>query len=436
MKTILALIAKEYRLFWSDKVAVSLTFIIPILLIMIWGSIFGNVGSGPRSLRLAFLNQSTAPVARKIETVLDTTKTFLLVKSFKDERGNTVNFDTTTIRDYVRKGSAPAALVIPADAFTDTSSGLKLKLYYDPKNDMEIQLIRGVLRQTIMSQIPSVFVQSMQRQALQFLGADSGLAFNDAIASVVGEYFDIDPGRVKMPIPNDTVFNIGADGEGGSAFFGSLVAFDEEQLVGKEIANPWATRSVGGWAIMFLMFTLTASASSLFDEKKSGVVLRILASPVSRVNILWSKYVFNMSLGFLQLIVLFGAGAVLFSIDIFSNFGNLLLIVAAAAAACTSFGMLLAAVSKTSAQANGLGTFLILAMSSIGGAWFPTSFMPDFIQTISKGTIVYWAMDGFLQVLWRGLGTVDILDNLGILFGIAALITAFSVWRFKKGHVF
>jgi ABC-2 type transport system permease protein len=143
-----------------------------------------------------------------------------------------------------------------------------------------------------------------------------------------------------------------------------------------------------------------------------------------------------MSLGFIQLIVLFVFGSLLFKIDILSNLLNLVLIVTAAAMACASFGMLLSAVSKTSSQANGLGTFLILAMSSIGGAWFPTSFMPGFIQTFSKLTIVYWSMDGFLQVLWRGAPLADILPNLGILLGIAALITALSVLQFKKGHVF
>jgi ABC-2 type transport system permease protein len=187
---------------------------------------------------------------------------------------------------------------------------------------------------------------------------------------------------------------------------------------------------------MFLLFTLTASASSLFDEKKSGVVLRILASPISRVQILWSKYLFNISLGFLQLLVLFTAGAVLYQIDVVSHLLNLVLIITAAAAACTAFGMLLAAVSKTQAQANGLGTFLILAMSSVGGAWFPTSFMPDYIQAISKITLVYWSMDGFLQVLWRGVSTLELFPNVAVLLGMASIITLISVWQFKKGHVF
>lgn len=414
----------------------SLTFIIPLLLIMLWGSIFGNANSGPDNLRLVFVNLSTAPIARKIEAMLDTTKAFRLIKTYKDDQGREIAFDTTSAKEYIRKGNASAGLVVPANAFVDTSIGLKLKFYYDPKNEMEMQMINGLLRQTIMSQLPGVVVQGIQRQALNYLGLDSGKLFNNAIANLVSKYFKIDPQKVLTPLTSRIDSFTSGSQNAGSSLFKNILQLEEEQLVGKEVANPWATRSVGGWAMMFLLFTLSHSASSLFDEKKNGVVLRLLASPISRVQILWSKYLFSMSLGFIQLLVLFVGGAFLFKIDIFSNFPNLLLIIAAAAMACASFGMLLAAVSKTAAQANGLGTFLILAMSSVGGAWFPVSFMPSYIQTFSKITLVYWSMDGFLQVLWRNAGTVDILLNIGVLLGIAAVITSISIYQFKKGHVF
>ena len=435
MNAILALIRKEYRLFWSDKVAVSLTFLIPIGLIAIWGSIFGNLGSGPTNLRLAFLNQSPAPIAKKIEHVLDTTRTFLLVRTYSDDNGKETLFDSSSIQDYVRRGSAAAALVIPPDAFSDTSFGMKLKFYYDPKNDMEMRVIQGVLTQTVISQVPGLFVKGIQQRAVKFLGFDSGAAFNRSIARTVNRYFNVDTNRILSSL-SDTSFVFGSSSASGGNFFKNILDFQSEQLVGKDVSNPWATRSVGGWAIMFLMFTLTASAASLFEEKQSGVVLRILASPISRAHILWSKFIYNVSLGCIQLAVLFVFGAIMFKIDIVSHIVNLACIVLAAAMACTAFGMLLSAVSTTQAQARGLGTFLILAMSSIGGAWFPVSFMPSYIQAVSKVTIVYWSMDGFLKVLWRGAPFVDSLPNLGILLAIAGIVAVFSLWRFRRGHVF
>jgi ABC-2 type transport system permease protein len=205
---------------------------------------------------------------------------------------------------------------------------------------------------------------------------------------------------------------------------------------GGNVKSPMAARNVGGWAVMFLLFALSSSATSLFDEKKAGLYQRLLSAPVRRTDILWSKYLFGILLGIVQLTALFAAGWLLFGLDIFSNFGNLLLICFAAAAACVSFGMLLAAIAPSSAAVSGLGTFLILTMSAIGGAWFPTSFMPEAIQQLSRLSLVYWAIDGFLKVLWANCTTAELLPTLAILLGIAAVVNAFSIWRFKRGNIF
>ncbi len=436
MRTVWLLLQKEYRLFWSDRVAVALTFLIPIILIALWGAIFGNADSGPTNLRLAFLNNSPAPIARRIERVLDTTRVFSLVRSFKDDQGKVVPFDTASIRQYVRKGNAAAALIIPEDAYTDTSSGLRLIMEYDPRNDMEMQLIQGVLLRTLFGQMPEVMMQSGQRSARRFLGNDSGKAFNNDIARTVGRYFHVDVNKVLNVQLNDSTPLFGGGEGGGENFFDNILRLEKRQVVGEDIANPWATRSVGGWAMMFLLFMVNASSTSLFDEKQSGVMLRLLASPVSRAQILWSKYLHNFSLGTLQLCILFVTGALLFRIDIVTNAFNLVVVMLASAAACTAFGMLLASVSKTPGQARGLGTLLILAMSSVGGAWFPTSFMSPAIQTLGKASIVTWSMDGFLQVLWRRAGLGDIAADLGVLMAMAAVITIFSLWRFNKGDLF
>ncbi len=437
MKTVLSLIKRDYILYWHDKPAVSLTFLVPIVLIYLFGSIFGGSNNTPTGIKLAFINNSDSKIAKKLESVLDTTKAFRLVKNYTDDKGNTVAFDTNSVKDYVKKGNAIAALVLPKDAFTDTSTSFRIKFYYDPKNEMEMQVVEGLLQQTIMSQMPNVFMASMQHKAETYLGMDKGMSFNRKIASLVSEYYGIDTAKIlKWTTYNFSDSAMSDTSKSKANFFSDLLQLDKEQVVGKEINNPNATRSVGGWAMMFLLFALTGSSTSLFDDNKSGVILRILSAPVSRVHILWSKYLYNISLGCIQLAVLFLAGSVFFGVDIFSNVFNLILIIIAAAAASTAFGMLLASISKTAAQANGLGTFLILTMSAVGGAWFPTFILPPFVQVFSKFTIVYWSMEGFLDVLWRGANTAEILPYVGILLGIAAVVNVFSVWRFKKGNLF
>ena len=433
MRIIIQLIKKDFTHFLKDKVALSLTFIVPMVLIALFGSVFGGAGDFEK-LALGFINQSTSSVGKRIESTLDTTKTFKLIKTFKNDKGEIVNYDSNTIKNAVISGRFSAAIVLPEDAFTDTSGSLKIKYYYDPKNDMESQIIEGVLQQTIMQSIPEVFTQSLNKKSESVLGKDSGKMFNSEINKVVSKYFDVDTADIFGNInstksksdTNKSEFNI----------FDNMLNMEKHQLVGKNVSNSMATRNVGGWAMMFLLFSLSAAARSLFEEKQTGVMIRLLSSPVTRTQILWSKYLYNMAIGILQLTVLFLCGALLFKIDIFSNFHNLILLIIASSIACTAFGMFLASFTKTSAQANGLGTLLILTMSAVGGSWFPVSMMPEIIQFFSRFTITYWSVEGFIAVLWRGLGFFELLRYLGMLLGIGLVVNIISYFNFRRGKIF
>jgi len=208
------------------------------------------------------------------------------------------------------------------------------------------------------------------------------------------------------------------------------------QVAGKDVKSPMATLLVGGWAMQFLLFAVTASATALFREKEHGIFQRVLSAPVTRADILWSKFLYGICLGLIQLVVLFLAGHLLYGIEIGRYLPLLVLVCVFAAAACTSFGMLIAAVSPTPESARGLSTFAILLMCAVGGAWFPVSFMPEFIQKFSKLTLVYWSMEGFSQVLWAHDSLSDLLPTLGYLSLITAVVMGISVWRFSRGRIF
>ncbi|MFZ4589613.1 MAG: ABC transporter permease, partial [Ignavibacteria bacterium] len=255
----------------------------------------------------------------------------------------------------------------------------------------------------------------------------------------ISKYFKVDTSEIYGNMNKGTT-NKSTDTtkstKGGFNMFDNMLNLEKYQLVGKQVTNPMATRSVGGWAMMFLLFSLAGASRSLFEEKQSGVMIRLLSSPVTRTQILWSKYLYNMSIGIIQLVVLFFGGMLLFKIDVLSNFGNLFLLIIASSIACTAFGMFLASFTKTSAQANGLGTLLILTMSAVGGSWFPVSMMPETIQFFSKFTITYWSIEGFQAVLWRGSGFVEILPYLGTLLGIGIVVNVISYINFKRGNIF
>lgn len=439
MRTVLILLGNELRRFLHDKAALSLTFLVPVILIYIFGHVFGVTegGSGPSGIPIAVVSETNAPVAATITDALRKEKAFKVLTTEKQGEKE-VPLTEARVREQMHTGSLRFALIFPPDTESDERFGLKLKFLNNPRNEIETQTVTGLVQKTIYTSAPQALLVSLQKKGVNVIGQENFDRFNRSLANAVAQAFGGNADEIYANLSAGKIdLSGGTSATGGdSSLFDSLIKIETEQVGGRQVKSSMATRSVGGWAIMFLLFSLSGAATSLFDEKKAGLFQRLLAAPVRRTHILWSKYLFGMLVGLVQLSALFLAGRLLFGIDITTNLGNLLLICLATSIACVSFGMLLAAIAPTSAAANGLGTFLILTMSAIGGAWFPTSFMPEFIQKLSRLTIVYWSLEGFIKVLWTNCTTLELLPTLGILLGIAAIVNTFSIWRFNHGQIF
>jgi ABC-2 type transport system permease protein len=444
MHPIFVLLRKDFALFFRDRAAVSLTFLVPFALIYLFGQVFGvnRKDSGPAGIAFAVVNQSADPAAARLVDALKAEKTFRVITQFVNPDQTTRPLAEPDLLPLMRANRFRFALVIPPDLLAGDRIGLHLKFLTDPLNDIETQMVTGILQKTIFSNVPQLIGRSWQARARQYLGSQNAHDLNHRMADVITSFYGGDRDEMVRRMESGDFGLSGLNGTKDSDtapaanVFSRLVRIDTEQVAGQDVKSPQATRLVGGWAMQFLLFALSASAIALFYEKDQGLFRRILSAPVSRAHILWSKFLYGVCLGLIQLVVLFFAGRVLFGIDIAPHLGPLVVVCAFAAAACTAFGMLLAAVAPSAESARGLATFLILLMSAIGGAWFPVSFMPEFIQHLSKLTLVYWSMAGFTQVLWAHASPVELLPTLGILAAMTAAVLAIAAWRFNKGRIF
>ncbi len=443
MHPIPVLVRKDFALFLKDKASISLTFIVPFALIYLFGQIYhvNSSDPGPSGIPVAVVNQSDNPAAARLVDALKAEKTIKVLTNFTNPDKTTRPLTEDDLRPMMHDDAFRFALVIPSDLVRTDDIGVHLKTYSNPRNAVEAGTVEGILQKTLFSKVPELLGQSLQARARSSIGAERLDQFNASVASAVAGTFGGDEAEIKARRSGGDLWfrNIGgaAAGTRGSAdVLSRIVKIDDVQVEGKGVKSPMATLLVGGWAMQFLLFAVTASATALFREKEHGIFQRVLSAPVTRGDILWSKFIYGICLGLAQLGVLFLAGHVLFGIEIGGQVWLLGLVCVFAAAACTSFGMLIAAISPTPESARGLATFVILFMCAIGGAWFPVSFMPEFIQRFSRLTLVYWSMEGFSQVLWARSTLAELLPTLGWLSLITAAVMGFSVWRFNRGRIF
>ncbi len=444
MRTVLVLVRKDFALFFRNKAALSLTFLVPFALIWLFGLVFGvnRSDSGPSDIPLAVVNASADPGAQGLVKALQAEKTFRVITTLDTGGGTERPLVEDDLKALMRANRFRFAVVIPADLIRESAFGVHLRIYTNPRNEIETQLVNGILQKTIFSSMPQLLGQSLLARGRASIGAENQERFNRNLADNLARSYGGDPAEILKRIEQgdfglgDADAGAGADANGSGGLVAQILQVETVQVAGQDVKSPAATRIVGGWAMQFLLFALSAAATALFYERDHGIFHRILAGPVSRSHILWSKFVYGISIGMVQLVVLFIGGRILYGIDVENHFGMLLLVCLFAAAACTAFGMLLAAVSSSPEAASGLATFLILLMCAIGGAWFPVTMMPAIIQQFSKLTLVYWAMEGFSQVLWSNATLLELLPTLGILGGMTALVMAVAIWGFNRGKLF
>ena len=78
MRLILTLLHKDFMRLFRDKAALSLTFIVPLALIYLFGQIFGvnQKDTGPNGIPLAVVNQSDNPAAARLLAALQAEPAF------------------------------------------------------------------------------------------------------------------------------------------------------------------------------------------------------------------------------------------------------------------------------------------------------------------------------------------------------------------------
>ena len=400
----LRIFRKDLKLFMKDRRAKLLTFLLPIILITLFSFAFGgNRGqnSKPRPLQLAVTDLDKTPASAKNISQLDSIRSIEL---------NPMDLDKA--KDQVTRGNVVGVLVF-YKGFQDSlehRKSLPVELMYDKAQEMQVGLLQSVL---IGAMVKQNMKERMDRSVEGFVTSnfpnlDKSMQ-NKIISNVEGKLQQSDPAKASVsPIKMTSIVGERKD----------------RQL--------FLIQSIAGVAIMMLLFSISGLSTGLLDEKESGTLKRLLYSPLKPTDILFGKMLTAITISIAQLAIMFLYAKMAFGLNISQNIPALVLMIISTAFAVSGIGMFLASISKTRAQAQGLGTLTILTMSALGGSMVPLFVMPAIMQKIALFTVNYWGIQGFYDIFWRGLPTIDILPRVIVLLGIGLVLTLVSVNLFNR----
>jgi ABC-2 type transport system permease protein len=186
-----------------------------------------------------------------------------------------------------------------------------------------------------------------------------------------------------------------------------------------------------GMMVQFAIFGLITAAMVLVLERKNKTLQRLLTTPIKRWEVIAGHTLAMFAVIFLQETLLVVFGQLAFGVEYFQEPLATLMMMAVLALWAASLGLLISALSQTEEQVVTLSLIAMFLFASLGGAWFPLEVAGKTFAAIGHVMPTAWAMDGFQNLLMRGLGLQSILLPAGILCLYTLAFFGLAVWRFK-----
>ena len=369
-----AMVRKDIQMFFTDRRAVLMSFVAPIVIASFFGYIFGGQSgqTAPTRIPILIVDQDGSAVSKRIVAGLTADPALDVKPSSLD-----------AARTAVRKGKAIVAILIPQGFGADAGRALfgaaqkpEIGALYDPSHATELAMVQGMLAGSVM----------------------------ESVGSQVGAQV-----RLAMPYSvRQEAITSGSD----TAYNGYAHAF-------------------GGMGVQFILFMGIEAGIGILLQRQRGLWSRLRAAPLSRGALLGSRAVSAGLIAMLILLVLFGFAWLVFGVRIEGSLVGFLGVCAAFSLMTATFGLLIAALGKTPEATRGLAIFATLVMVMLGGSWVPTFVFPQWLQNLTVAVPTRWAVDGLDAMTWRGLGFAASIAPIGVLLLFSLLFGVIAVVRFR-----
>lgn len=380
-------------------------FAVPVVMMLILGL---AISEDPAELHLDVLDEDNSAISTEFIQAIENTEGETVIKICRYGASNPESCGLDNNDAYaevgetrLKDGETAAILIIPADFEEKLQAGQPAEITYQSNDQLNAPTIARTTVDAAISKVGGSMV-------IARIGTQTA-------ESVFGE---VETGDFKQ---------LQATAQSG-------LQNPPARLVTESTGgavNPGGTgQSVPGMGSMFVLFSLTALAINLVLEREQGTLQRLFTLPAPKSAIVMGKVLGAFFFGVLQFFVFILVG-MLMAVDWGNNYLAIVLLVLAYCFAGTALGFLMATFVRTSDQAGGISTLVVLTLAPLGGAWWPLEIVPEAMQTFGHISPVAWVMDGFNDLIFDNKGLVDILPEVGVLVGMGMVLLVIGIWRFR-----
>lgn len=390
-----ASIVKEFRLIGRDPHGLALLFVLPLVFILIMSLAMRDLyadraGAG---IGVLVIDRDGGAQAQALYDRLAANEGFALTRVREAP-------DAAEVRRHLRGGEYAFAVDLPAD--------YGVRLGEAANAAAETPLIHVTAAADTSRQIELIFTSAL-REALQRQ-------------------------RAEIMLARLGITSLDAEDEAAANRIELTYAYTGAQLAEAPSA---VQQNVPAWLVFALFFVAVPFSNAFIRERQQGALRRLRSTNIGARAQFVGKLTPYFLINQLQVVLMLLAGAYLVPLlggeALRLNGSPLAFVLLSAALSIAALGlaMLIAVIARTTEQATltaGVGNIVLAA---VGGVMVPKFVMPEAMQAVAAFSPMSWGVDGFLDLLLRGGGVLDIQSELLKLtaFGLAALGGAWALYR-------
>lgn len=403
---------KDLAQILRDKMALLFLVAMPIVFTFFMGFAFRGATAAPDPrLPVGWVNEDSGGFASQaLYDMLAASDGVRLVEITTDQVGQ--------VGQEIESGQLVAALVVPPDFSARVTAGEQVSLTLlgdelDAAAQSVLQLVRvPVTRLMSAAHVAQVDVETLEADRLLSGASERSAEWTATFSQTVQAWQATTQAGPRLSVEK-------AQGQAETA-----------QPLG---GNPYNQTSPG-ILVQFAIMGLVTSASILVEERKTGTLQRLITTAMKPWQIIAGHLLAMFVLVLLQQVLLIIFGQLALGVNYVRQPLAVLLVALGLGAWVSSMGLLIGVVAKGDEQVILFSLIAMFLFTALGGAWFPLEGAGPAFAAVGHVTPAAWAMDGFQNIIIRGLGLESALLPAAILLAYAAGFFALALWRFRAGR--
>jgi ABC-2 type transport system permease protein len=418
MKRLYAIFVALLKSWLRSKSGIFFSFLFPIMLLIIFSTVFGGSGSTEYMLFVQNFDVGEDGVHTELSQAfidaLETTGTFSLQYLDTD----------IDVPVYVKENPSFSflyrVLVIPK-GFQEQAAGKSMSV----RVDVTLNTL------TMMADQYAAYMQGSDLEQIRkgqsvLSSFKSELPAESPVIVLMAEESD-----ASAPAISGIIYGV------ANAFSNNLVGTEDVLTITGEPLEHRELKIVDyflpGFIAAFIMTNGIIGATSTISEyRRDGQVKRLAATPLPKTYWILGNILQQTVLAFILTSAMIILGWIIFGVKLIPDLYALSLIFVGAVAFC-AVGMVLGGIIKDVEAANGAGNAIAFPMMFLSGAFWPIEQMPDYLQSVAKVLPLHYFHDGLIQIMIyenpaQSVNAFFVLGGFAVVF----ILVAIKVTKWKE----